>query len=1794
MLSSRRSLLAIVVLCLVATSFALTRRAPATADATQPQLASVPQRAASLSIAPPEAAPPVGSARSAHAKRASPASATPFLDFAAARAPAPTSRYADLPITFEENRGQSDPAVKYLARGEGYTLFLTSRRAVLSLRCPQPDPQDAQAAADDIGVPLSPAAAAGQRLARQDPKNRTAKWLRAALEFEFASAHSRLQNQPKLEALEQLGTISNYYIGNDPARWQTGISNYRKVVYRDAYPGVDVAYYGNPAQLEADFVVKPRANPRSIRLHVNGATQIRSSGDGGLLLSTAGGDVRLHKPVAYQMDPRTGARHEVAANYVLRGSRTIAFDVAAYDAVQPLVIDPTLSYSTLLGGSTNDEGLGIAVDAAGEAYVTGFTQSADFPTQTPSQGALAGNENAYVTKFAANGSSLVFSTYLGGKNIDFGNAIAVDSAGSAYVVGSTNSADFPLQLPLTGQSTLTGAGCGFVSQFSSTGKLSFSTFLCGGTLDQARAVAVDANMNIYVTGDTESLNFPTVNPTQGALAGQIDSFVTKLAPVTTSGSSIIFSTYFGGNNLDQGLGIAIDGANPPHIFIAGSSNSTQFPTVNAFQPNNNSPLGGQNGFIAEFNVPPVGAGAPSTLYATFIGGSLADQCKGIAVDAAGNAYVVGTVQSPDFPLKNSLQALDTQGDAFVAKVAAGGGPNSLDFSTAFGGGGEFGNAIALDNANPPNIYFTGKTQASIFPTRIPLQAVFAQTSEGGAAFVAELKNDGSDYIFSTYLQGSSPLSFEGDRGEAIAADSSGSVYVAGDAATLDFPTVNPFDGTIKVLGFNTTAFVSKISPATPAGDQVFPISLDFGSVVVKSPANGQIVTLVAGSNDVNISNVTLTGTDAADFTEFTTCGADVPPTVVCNFTIGFTPGALGTRNATITITEASGNHVINLTGNGVNTPPTPPTGTLTFNNTPLVFGNQEVDTTSIPQSFSVTITGNVPVTLSASGNTGADPSDFFSVSAATNPCTLFFPIAAGTTCNVGVSFFPTATGLRSANFQLSGNFTGSPLSVAVSGTGVPRIAALTPISLNFATQPINTTSAGQTLTLTNTGGGPSLTVQNITFLGPFGGTGTCFATPAGPVVLTNGQSCTINVTFTPTTAGNFGGSVNVQDSDPQNPTQSAGFFGIGLNPNATLFIESPFVRDLSFGRVPVGAPAPHPQSAFLENLGNTNLNVAAAFSGPNAGDFQNAGGCATPVAPGNNCAISFSFTPAAAGPAFATVTLTGTDPANNPAIGSPQNISLGGQGIAPTTAKLLPNPLVFPGTPVLSASPVQFAFLSNTGPTADFITSIAIGGADPSDFTVNSGTAPFTTVCTQGQSLNAQGTCVIGVVFNPTVAGPRTATLIVTDSATGTPQQIPLQGSQASGPPVVQLSTATLAFGAQVLNQPTAEQVVTVTNTGGGALNFTNLSVTGDFQCFAMIGQTCPLPNQQTQNPACSAATPLVPNTSCDISISFTPTALGNRNGTLTITDNAGNSPQTVSLTGVGVTGQLTVTPNAINFPTQIVNTTSAAMTVTVSNGTTSNQSVASIVPPAGFGETDNCRSNGTPVPIPPNGTCTINVTFTPTSATQFQGNLQLSIQQGLGSPPPVPFNVALSGIGSNATFTLTIAPGSSPTATTNPGGTAAFGILVTGTQGIAQTVSLTAATTNPAQAQFIGVTVTPSSIKLTGTGNTQVAAVLETFCRGTGSVPAGPNSAPRSLPRSTGLGALLTALSFAVVAFTYRRQPRWAVALALLVLLGIGGMACGGDPGPSGPTPPGTYPVTLTATSGQQVVTLPVTLIVN
>lgn len=669
---------------------------------------------------------------------------------------------ARVPLAFEVNRGQTAPEVQYLARGSGYTAFLTGSETVLAFAASPP------ARSHPFGF-------SGMADSRTAPAR-----------FSFVRHSFVGSTSSSLEGEKTCSARASYFVGNRPDLWVTDVRTYSEVHRRSVYPGIDVVYYGNQGQFEYDLLVSPGSNPGAIRIRFDGCEGMSLDESGNLLLALPEGD-RLTQlcPTVYQ-ESRHGLRAPVQCHYKIEGQGEVSLETGPYDASRALVIDPIVTFSTYLGGSAVDMGLGVTVDASGNMYLVGSTRSINFPTVTPFDSSLGGSVDLYVAKLNPSGTTLVYSTYLGGSGneFDFDSAIVVDASGSAFISGSTASTDFPVVTPF--QSVSGGDFDAFVLKLAPAGNsLLFSTYLGGSGLDLGSGLGVDSSGNVLIGGVTTSSNFPVANAFQPTLAGLSDAFVAKIG---ATGSSLIYSSYLGGSGDDSG-GVAIGPSG--EAFVGGYTGSTNFPTTpGSFQP----AIGGSfDAFITKID-----STGSAIVYSSYLGGSGLDFGAGLVVDASGSAYFTGETRSSNFPVVGAVQpALAGPRDAFVVKVNPAG--SALVYSTYLGGSGyDRGFGIAVDSAG--SAYVTGQAPSPNFPVVNAFQPTFA----GGVidAFVTKFSPTGGSLVYSSYLGGSGS-----DTGRGIAVDTAGNAYVTGDTSSPDFPLASPFQG---ANGGVADAFLTKI------------------------------------------------------------------------------------------------------------------------------------------------------------------------------------------------------------------------------------------------------------------------------------------------------------------------------------------------------------------------------------------------------------------------------------------------------------------------------------------------------------------------------------------------------------------------------------------------------------------------------------------------------------------------------------------------------------------------------------------------------------------------------------------------------------------------------------------------------------------------------------------------------------------------------------------------------------------------------------------------------------------------
>jgi uncharacterized repeat protein (TIGR01451 family) len=782
--------------------------------------------------------------------------------------------YGKLPLSFEENVGQTDDSFRFMSRGSGYGLFLGPSEVAVVLRSQNPSPWPSPTGRGN-DTPLS---------------SRDRKWTTVRMKLEGAV------KAPEITGDELLPGTVNYFSG-DQSQWRRNIATYGRVKYSQVYPGIDLVFYGSQRQLEYDFMLAPGANPQRIAWRFEGVERIEIDDAGELVLHLPDGEVRQHKPIIYQ--DIDGVRKPVAGGYTLRNHKSpedqqeetegteslVGFWVGEYDRMQPLVIDPVLQFSTYFGGSGGDNGNAIKVDTNGaNVYIVGDTTSANFPADGTYRGGQHGfDSDAFVIRLAGGGQAVYYATYLGGNGGDSAQAVTVDDFGSVYLTGYTFSTDFPVANAYQSQRANPNAGgppeynCDvFVTRLNIFGQIVYSTYLGGFDWDFGYGIAVNRFAEASVTGDARGGGFPAHNSLYpGNFSGCF------IARFSSGGNSLLSCTIIPGTG--PGAGVAIDPLD--NIYLTGSAGPGFPRTAGAFQTTN---MGDGQGFAMKLN-----SQASQVLYATFLGGTRGTTTpRGIAVDASGNAYLTGATWASDFPTMNAIQpALNGANsgafgtDAFVTKLNATG--SALVYSTFLGGiaGDDEARAIAIDSTG--SAYIAGATMSADLPTANSMQSY----GGSGDAFVAKLSASGSGRHYVSYLGGSG-----GDTGYGISVDGRGSAYVAGTTGSGNFPTVFPRQG---ANAGGNDAFVSKIGDVLTSQDPPdFAISANAGTTydtsVKVSPGQSRAMTLTVRSVGGFSSPVTFA------------C-ANLPTGVTCAFSANpASPPADGTTNVTLTISASAG------------------------------------------------------------------------------------------------------------------------------------------------------------------------------------------------------------------------------------------------------------------------------------------------------------------------------------------------------------------------------------------------------------------------------------------------------------------------------------------------------------------------------------------------------------------------------------------------------------------------------------------------------------------------------------------------------------------------------------------------------------------------------------------------------------------------------------------------------------------------------------------------------------------------
>lgn len=1639
-----------------------------------------------------------------------------------------------LPLTFERNQGQNDAQVQYIAFALGHAVYMTGQGPAIYVR--EPAPRTTTGWLYDRLL---------QKVLGSDPRARL-------LPLEFAGAQAGIQ----WRALEQVGGHSNYYTGADPARWQLQVPHYARLWAVDVYPGVDATFYGAGARLEYDLRVAPGADPGVIELRAKGYRP-RLLDDGNVEWRVGSTAVVLHKPVAYQQID--GARREVAAAFRLRDTG-VAFALGEYDHAHPLVIDPVLDFAAVLGGAdTTTNGLGLAVDTAGNAYIAGSTCAQSFPATPGAYGTRGGLplllddcEDVFVTKYSADGSKLLYSTFLRGSRRETAVRIAVDTAGAAYVTGMTQSTDFPTTAGAY-RTTANGGSCplqlgrsmacldAFVTKISpSGGALSYSTYVGGSGQDAGLGIAVDAAGAAYVGGFSNSSNFPVSGGAPqtsfggagncfGGVIACPDAVVFKLSP---DGATLQYSTYLGGSAMDVASAIAVNGSG--EAYVTGFAQSQAIgTTAGSLQPAHTA--GAQDdGFIGKLNA----AGTAFT-YLTFIGGNSTDWPTDIKIDSAGAAYVAGTTNSTNFPVtggayqtsyggSNNACVIDFGwgpcGDGFVVKLNAAG--SALGFGTLLGGAqGDSIVGLSLDASQ--NVWVTGGTNSSSFP----LTSDAYYTTTGGNAFLAEFSPNGQSLLYSTMLFPSNA----GNVGTSVVAAANGSVYVAGNGSSS---IAGSTPGSYGVGTFG--AFLERFSPGAPPR-----VQLSATSLVLHDSNGGQTLHSMSAAKSVTLTN---SGTGALrlqvgnnrtqqDHDSFLV-GSDCPATLTsgqsCTLSAREQPRkAGGVGGAILILDNAPGSpHSVGLSGFGGDAQ-----GGQFLPQT-LDLGPQAVGT-STPQniapdaSLSTQASNVFPGVYSATVG-GPNAADFIIDQSQCTPPATF--------CYVKVRFAPGAgaNGTRTATLSVEDGAYGSPHVLTLTGTVVsgPALATATR-SLDFAN-----VATGSTATLSfqiRNPGSAAVHVTGVTF-----GNGDYAVTNASgncgnlPITLNAGALCNLAIVFTPSQAGLRNTTMSFT-SDAVAAPASIPVYGVGFTGAAAQLQLSDLKlpRAMDFGTIQVGTTLNVPQTVSLYNFQQGTL--PATVSVAVTGDFQrmDSGPACTTVPAGSSCTFGFTFAPTAAGVRTGTATFTTNSPS------SPFVISLRGTGVYIPTSVVTPAYVDFGPTGVGRTSAAEQVTLRNDGNGTLHVASIGVTG-------------PFAATNTCGAPLAPASTCTINITATPTANGRATGLVTIIDDAAGKSHGVALQVDGVTGA-VLQARPRSIDFGPQAFGSTSASRSVVLTSTGTDTASLGAVFTNGDYPQTNNCGNT------------------LAPGASCTINVSFRPSL----------------ESDPLDLVGYVAAGGSNVLGSPLLVPLQGRGAAAAGARTTTTLVSSAN--------PAGAGDAVEFTATVTSSTA---GTITGNVEFRDgnavlgtdalasgtahyTASTLAAGSHSISaayLGNGTFAPSNSPaLDQVINASGSSGGFSVSAAPASR---TVDAGASATYTVSVTPSGGGSRTVNL-GCSGLPAGASC---SFAPASLTLDGSA----AGSTLTIATGARTAMQAPSHASGMFAMLAGSAPLALLLTGAGAGGRTRRRRWTRAALLAATALALSSCGGGGGGGSAAGTPAGSYTVTIKASSGGTTHSTTVTLVVN
>lgn len=1464
---------------------------------------------------------------------------------------APRVAFAQTALAFEPNLGQDPSRAPFIAYGRGYELRLEPGQASVVFPRPRRSMLDANAAESIIGLQLL-----------------------AANPLAVMHAEEKAQGG------------HSYFPGRDRASWITNVPQYGRVTYQGVYPGVDLSFYGKAGRLEYDFILQPNADSSRLQLIPRNAVHCGIDAQGDLQLRSRDAAISLLKPLAYQLSPDGLKRVPVHVRYRIRrvgegrSSYQIGFSIGAYDHDRKLIIDPVVLYGLDIPGTPGfsyppyywaDTNItAMTADSAGNTYVAASVGSSYASTN--------------ILKYDPTGN-LLFNASLGSSSsyID-PRAIAVDASGDVYLAGAAGSG-----LPTTDNALEpvppSGGAGGFIAVIKADGSaLTYSSYLGDSSEDTATGLAVDPAGEAYVTGYTNSPNFPTtagayltVFPGEGYYSG----FVIKLNPALAGNAGLVYSTFLSGIGTSQGEGIAIDGAGDAFVI---SSAAPGFPvTPGAYNFDGPSETGA---YLSKVN--PAGT---DLIYSAYLGPG---NPAGIAVDASGSAYVTGTATSSNFPVTSGAYQTSYPG-GFVLKMNSAG--TGLVYSTYLSGPSGY----AMSNVEPAQVaiapgcatscaaYVAGSTTTTDFPLLNPIQSfpgsygLEPSSQEGGVVsngFLVEIAGAGKTSTFSTYFGGASSWSY----GTAIAVDAGGNIYFAANVEGSDAPVTLP---AVQDPGYG---FLAKISPASAGAAVAVPAHVVFAG---SQPVNA---TITSGGTvelrNMGSAAITLTRPFAISSTEFAetdNCPVSFPGGGICTLSVSFTPAASGQRSGTLSISSSGRNSptVVALSGTAIDAPD------LQISATTLTFADQVVTTASAAQVVTLTNSGDEPQPITAILTGGI--SDF----KATSNCPA--QLAAGSECQVSVVFSPSQIGLLGdyLYIEIPGgydyvNLEGSGVAAAA-GTGTVQFS---PTSLSFGSIVLGQSAAYQEVILMNTGSAPvTVNALSITPASGEGNSGdfslvapaygnlcrSAYAVGsdqpyAPPFAIEPQGSCVIYVTFQPSIAGQEAATLTMSDSAVGSP-QTLGLSGIGLSSEQPLIITP---STATFPAQPVRDPSAT-QTFTITNPGEDYVAIDRVFT---TGDFGTEAGsnCSgATLAPEGTCSVSVLFDPATTGARTGTLTLTDS------ISGTPSVFNLAGTGIAATGAlKLGQSSLTFGTQDAGTTSESVELLVSNPGNSPVTINSVE----STPQFAVTSQPNYYNNPASCGGPVSPGGTCAIDVAFSPTQSSGAVSGSLSIHSTAGT-MTVALSGTATESAQAIHITPTTINFGASLIGGTTTNffnngaVTVYIDNTGGAPVTFSTAPT---------IAGVAPAPGTdfQFRDTSCYQYLPLYPNStpvpmppggSCSFTLTFVPSLSGTEKATVALTDSAGK--QTIALSGAGQTSNpaITLDPPVLTFDHLAVSAstpTTYQNEIVIYNSGSQPVTISSVAVSAGstdFSEAAN-YSYCTGYTLNPGGACDLAFVFHPSA----------------------------------------------------------------------------------------------------------------------------------------------------------------------------------------------------------------------